>query len=143
MKRNFIMLNKGLVKATLLGLSLLTLSIQTATADEMFTLNNSALDAVTGAGPSVDVTVIASGSGNSAGQTSVQASSGSSTFYPLAIAIGSGSAIAVGDDVTTDSSIITQITDPGLFPFHSSVNQTVSVPGVSISFAAGVAIDAL
>lgn len=135
------MLNKGLVEATILSSCLLIGFVPVASADELLTLDNNALDAVTGAGPSTTVSVSASGSGNSAGRTSVQAISRSSNAYPLKYTVGSGSAIAIGNNARTDSSVTTAVTNPGQFPFHSSVNQTVRITGFSISFGAGVAIN--
>ena len=131
-----------------LSIAALTISATTAfvssaaVADSPLTLDNDALDTITGAGPVVEVNVTASGSGRTSGRTNVNGFSASSANIPVRITIANGSAIACCGMVATSANANATVTQPGRFPFSASIDQTVSGLGFSVSFGAAVALNA-
>ena len=136
------MLKQGIIITSLVTASLLSTYGNNVLADDILILDNNALDTVAAAGPRASVTVSASGTGRSSGRTNVQGASGGSIYFPVSYSLASGSAVACCGAVNTSATSNATVVNPGRFPFHSSIHQTVSALGVSISFGAGISINA-
>ena len=141
MFRKFKTNNKLSIAALIISATMAFVS-SAAVADSPLTLDNDALDTITGAGPVVEVSVTASGSGTTSGQTNVNGFSSSNSNYPVRIAVANGSAVACCGMVVTSANANAAVTQPGRFPFSASIHQTVSGLGISVSFGAAIAIDA-